>query len=83
MKWLLEVIEPKLDWAQYGASKGNSVAHLMIEILSFIHYNLDLKNRQAVTLTCIDYAKAFNRQDHNTFLTLLFSMGVKGWLLNI
>ena len=56
----MEVIEPKLDWAQFRASKGNSVAHLMIEILSFIHYNLDLKNRQGITLTCIDYAKAFN-----------------------
>ena len=50
---------------------------------TFIHYNLDLRRRQGVTLTCIDYAKAFNQQDHNTFLTILFSIGVPGWLIKI
>ena len=69
--------------AQYGAQKGCSTSHLIIELLTFIHYNLDIRKRQGITLTCVDYSKAFNRQDHNNFLILLHSMGVPGWLLKI
>ena len=83
VKWLLDVVELHLDWAQYGSRKGCSVAHLIVELLTFIHYNLDLRRRQGVTLTCIDFSKAFNRQDHNTFLSLLHAMKVPGWLLKI
>ena len=83
VKWLLGYVEHQIDWAQYGAMKGCSVAHLMVELSTFIHYNLDLKSRQGVTLTCIDYSKAFNRQDHNTFLTILHSLNVPGWLIKI
>ena len=45
VKWLLDVIEPQLDWAQYGAQKGCGVLHLIIELLTFIHYNIDIRNR--------------------------------------
>ena len=55
----------------------------MIELMTFIHYNLDLNRRQAVTLTMVDYAKAFYRQDHNMFVTILYRMNVPGWLLRI
>ena len=61
VRWLLNVVEPQLDWAQFGARKGSSVAHLMIELITFIHYNLDIRKRQGITLTCVDYSKAFNR----------------------
>ena len=64
-------MEPQLDWGQYGARKGSSVTHLMIDLMTFVHYNLDLKRRQAVTLTMVDYAKAFKRHDHNMFITIL------------
>ena len=63
--------------------KRCSVVIVIIELTTFIHYNLDLRRRQGVILTCIDYAKAFNKQDHNTFLTILFSIGVPGWLIKI
>lgn len=55
----------------------------MIELITFIHYNLYFKRRHAVTLTMVDYSKAFNRQDHNVFITLLHVMNVPGWLLQI
>ena len=83
VRWLLSYIGPKIDWAQYGGMKGCSVTHLLVEILTFIHYNLDLRNRQGVVLTAVDYNKAFNRQDHGNFLTILHDMGVPGWLLHI
>ena len=62
---------------------GCSIAHLMIELVTFVAYNLDLRQKQGVLLTAIDYSKAFNRQDHNNFIKLLFKMKVPGWLLNI
>ena len=83
VKWLLEVIGPKIDWAQYGGVKGCSISHLMSELVTYIMYNLDIKKKQGVILTAIDYSKAFNRQSHNNFLILLWKMGVPGWLLNI
>ena len=83
MKWLIEIIEPQLDWAQYGGQKGYSTSHLIIELLTFIHYNLDLRKKQAIVLTCVDYYKAFNNQDHNNFLIILHEMAVPGWLLRI
>ena len=83
ISWLMPYIEPKLDWGQYGGVGGCSVSHLMIELLTFVHYNLDIRKRQGITLTAIDYSKAFNRQNHNNFLTLLHKMNVPGWLLNI
>merc|ERR1712237_77015 len=57
--------------------------HLIIELLTFIHYNLDLRKQHAITLTIVDYHKAFNRQDHNNLLVILHQMGVPGWLLRI
>merc|ERR1712237_184137 len=57
--------------------------HLIIELLTFIHYNLNLRKKHAITLTIVDYHKAFNRQDHNNFLVILHRMGVPGWLLKI
>ena len=78
IKWLLNIVEPQIDLGQFGAKKWASVTHLMIELMTFIHYNLDLRKRHAVTLTMVDYAKAFNRQDHNLFLTILHSMNVPG-----
>merc|ERR1712237_71639 len=57
--------------------------HLIIELLTFIHYNLDLRKKHEITLTIVDYHKAFNRQDHNNFLVILHKMGVTGWLLRI
>ena len=81
--WLLVYIREQIDWAQYGGMKGCSVTHLLIEILTFIHYNLDLRSRQGIILTAVDYHKAFNKQDHGNFLAILHDMGVPGWLLHI
>ena len=78
MEWLLEIIGPQIDWAQYGGQKGRSIMHLIIELITFIQYNLDLRSRQAVALKFFDYHKAFNKQDHGNFLRLLHEMDVPG-----
>ena len=76
-------INENIDWRQYGGVKGCSVSHIMVELLTFVYYNLDLRKRQGITHTAIDYSKAFNRQNHNNCLTIMHEMGVPGWLLNI
>ena len=59
------------------------MAHYLSELMNFIQYNLDLKERHAVLAVLIDFSKAFNRQDHHILITLLCDLGVPGWLLNI
>ena len=83
IEWLVHYIGDKIDWRQYGGQKGSSIAHYLIEFITFILYNLDLKKNHAVLAILIDFSKAFNRQDHNILITLLCDMGVPGWLLNI
>jgi hypothetical protein len=73
----------KIDWRQFGGQKGSSISHYLIELINFILYNQDLKQIHAVLAVMIDFSKAFNRQDHNTLLTLLCQMAVPGWILNI
>ena len=34
--WILEYIEDKINFRQYGGSKGNSIAHYLIEFINFI-----------------------------------------------
>ena len=83
VKWHLFLIEPQIDWGQYGGMRGCSISHLMVELLTFVHFNVDIRSRQGITLTAIDYSKAFNCQNHKNFLTILHNMNVPGWLLNI
>ena len=81
--WLLEIIGDKLDFRQYGGTKGNSLTHYLIELLNFILYNQDFKEPTAVLACLVDFSKAFNRQDHGILITKLSDMGVPSWLLKI
>ena len=83
MMWLIECIGDKLDFRQYGGTKGNSITHYLIELLNFILYNQDSKEPTAVLACLVDFSKAFNRQDHNILITKLSDMGVPSWLLKL
>ena len=81
--WLMDYVGDKLDWAQYGGLKGNSINHYLIELTNFILYNQDMKHPHAVLTMCIDFSKAFNRQNHNTLIKILSDLNVPSWLLKI
>jgi hypothetical protein len=83
MAWLMEYLKEHIDFWQYGGQKGNSVTHYLIDFINFISYNQDIKNIHAVLAVTIDFAKAFNRQNHNILIELLSDLGVPGWLLQI
>ena len=81
--WLLEVIGDKLDFRQYGGTKGNSVSHYLIELINFILFNQDNTEATSVLACLVDFSKAFNRQDHSILVTKLSDMGVPPWLLKV
>ena len=81
--WLYKEIGHKLDLSQYGGLKGNSTSHYMIDLINFVLYNQDLRNPLATLAIMYDFSKAFNRQDHNTLITILSDMGTPGWLLKL
>ena len=81
--WLLNYIGEKIDFRQYGGTKGNSVTHYIIEFLNFILLNLDSSDQTAILACMVDFSKAFNRQNHNLLITKLSDMGVPAWLLRV
>ena len=83
IEWLLDYVGDKIDPNQYGGQKGNSITHYLIEFINFVLYNQDMSQPRAVLALMVDFKKAFNRQNHNTLITLLSDMGVPGWLLSI
>ena len=83
LDWLYKEIGHKIDFTQYGGLKGNSTSHYLIDLVNFVLYNQDLNNPLATLAVLYDFEKAFNRQDHNTLITLLSDMGTPGWLLKL
>ena len=81
--WLLQYVGDQLDWGQCGGMKGSSISHYLIDFVNFILYNQDLNIPHAVIAVMIDFAKAFNRINHNIIITILSDMGVPGWVLKI
>jgi hypothetical protein len=72
-----------MDWSQFGGVKGSSTNHYLIDMITFVLYNQDLKESRAVLAAMIDFEKAFNRQNHYKLMAKLNDLGVPGWLLNI
>ena len=83
INWLLEFVGDKIDWGQYGGTKGSSISHYLIDLVNFVLYNQDLKTPHTVIAALIDFSKAFNKINHNIIITKLSEIGVPGWLLRI
>ena len=73
-KWMLDAIGDKLDKQQFGAIKGRSTSHALVDIMHKWHKALD--ERQAIRVVFIDYAKAFDHVDHPTVIKKLAVLGV-------
>ena len=59
------------------------MSHYLIELINFILFNQDNKEPTSVLACLVDFAKAFNRQDHSILITKLCDLGVPSWLLKI
>jgi hypothetical protein len=77
---ILRKFRDKLDPKQFGAVKGRSTVHALIDLLHTWHSALDKGNSARIVF--IDYAKAFDHVDHRTILKTLNSFGVEPILIN-
>jgi hypothetical protein len=76
---VLEIVRDKLDKRQYGALKGRSTTHALIDIIH--HWHQALENNETVRAVFIDYAKAFDHVDHSTIIRKLYNFGVDNVLI--
>ena len=64
----------KFDNRQYGALKGRSTLHALIDVTHLCHQALD--NRQSARCLFVDFRKAFDRVDHTTALRKMAEMNI-------
>ena len=64
--YILETIKDKLDPNQYGAIKGLSTIHALIDPLHHLHEIVH--HGSAARICFIDYSKAFDLIDHNLLI---------------
>jgi hypothetical protein len=76
---LLASVADKFDKKQFGAIKGRSTSHALVDMLHT--WNKALDDRQSVRVLFIDYAKAFDHVDHKTVMRKLAALGVSPNLL--
>ena len=69
--WILERIENQLDGRQYGALRGRSTTHALVDALHHWHSAVD--KGQSVRIVFVDYAKAFDHVDHNILVAKLLA----------
>ena len=79
--WLMNYVGSEIDWSQYRGVKGSSSSHYIIDMITYILYNQDLKEPKAILLAMIDFEKAFNWLNHIKLLTKLHDMNTPGWHL--
>ena len=77
----MPVVTPFLDPANYGGLKKTSTTNYLLNLLNFIHQELNEDKPQAVMLTQGDMKKAFNKISHFDIIVDLQAMKVPGWLL--
>ena len=80
LDWLLEEIP--FNPTQFGARKGAGTDHLLTEMITDQLECLD-DNRAATTFISIDFAKAFNRMDHQHCLKSMATQGASDQTLSM
>ena len=78
-RWMLEKIGNKFDKKQFGALKGRSTTHALVDIVHKWHKAVD--DQKSVRIVFVDYAKAFDHVDHLTVMTKLAAIGVQPIIL--
>jgi hypothetical protein len=67
-------IMAKFDSRQYGALKGRSTLHALIDVTHLCHQALD--NCQSVRCLFVDFRKAFDHVDHTTALRKMAELNI-------
>ena len=80
LDWAREEVVPKPN--QLGGEKGCSTSHYLTEVWNEIAMGLE-DSRAAVTLTAVDYSKAFNRLEHGACLRSFAKKGASTGILRL
>ena len=67
--WILDAVADKLDTRQFGALKGRSTTHALIDMLHHCHAAVD--SGSSVWALFVDCEKAFDHADHNIVIDKL------------
>ena len=78
-RWVLDLIDKKLDRKQFGGLRGKSTTHALIDMIH--HWISALDKGKSVRLLFVDYAKAFDHVDHSTVVRKLINFGVPDFLI--
>ncbi len=82
--WILQHLNDNLDPHQYGALKGLSTTHALVDLLHHVHEIIHKNN--TVRICFIDYSKAFDLIDHTILIRKFTDLGVHKvittWLSN-
>jgi hypothetical protein len=73
-RWVLPALSSHFDCRQFGAIKGRSTTHALIDIVNTWHQALD--NSQSTRTLFVDYSKAFDHVGHATVLEKMSALGV-------
>jgi hypothetical protein len=79
-RWMLEKIGDKFDKKQFGALKGRSTSHALVDIVHKWHQAVD--SQKSVRIVFVDYAKAFDHVDHTTVMAKLAAIGAPSTVLH-
>ena len=55
VEWLMNFIKDKIDFRQYGGTRGNSITHYLIEFINFILLNKDSPDKIAILACMVDF----------------------------
>jgi len=78
-RWLLDIILPTVDPNQFGALRGRSTSHALVSMLHQWCSTLDAGG--SIRALFVDFAKAFDRVDHNLLVRKLLAKGVPHCLI--
>ena len=78
-RWMLHAIGDKFDQKQFGAIRGRSTSHALVDMMHTWHRAMD--ERKSARVLFVDYAKAFDHVDHHTVIGKLAVLGVPPILL--
>jgi hypothetical protein len=78
-RWILPKVTSKLDARQFGALRGRSTTHALVDITHMWHQALDSRN--SIRALFVDYSKAFDHVDHSTVLKKMAALDIHPCLL--
>lgn len=81
-KWVFRDLAPVIDTRQFGNVPGSSTTHYLASLIDSILKGTD-KQGMCASLCTIDFAKAFDRVNHNVVIRKLLDYGVQPSILPI